>query len=1580
MKKVLWGAVLALLALWLSVPAMADNYVAQIGEVKYASVENAFSAATSGDTIQLIADVVMRERLDVENKSITLDLNDHGLSINYSVVGHKVFWIKNGHLTLTDNAETQNVHSIEMAQCGELTLGENRPPVRGRFPASGAAGKTITVTGGYIAGGYANGVGGGGVFVDEGGSLTMNGGTICACTTSVKDSGGGVYVWRGSFTMNGGAIRNNNSYGNGGGVFVDAGGTFTMNDGTISGNTASIHGGGVFVNANASFDMTGGSIEKNTAKDSGGGVYSTGTFTMTGGVIGGSGTEQNTAVSGGGVCVAGGTFTMGDNAAIRGNYAWSLGGGVCVAAGATLSQTGGSITGNSAPNWGGGVFIWGGGTLEMSGGDISGNTTTGNGGGVTVWGNGTFQVSGKACVTGNLQGEAEGDVYLANGTFVTVSGKLEDGARIGVAMESPGVFTNTADGNKDYNDTSKFRSTSSEYAVGKKAESDADAGQLYLGNAVSSKATVTFKVECGSWKDGTKKAKTVTLTSLENEALHLAAPDIPAIGKPDDGYGEGAWDATPNTTTGITQNTTYTYTFKKKASVTTPPAAQTLTYTGSDQDLVSGGSATDGTLVYVLGTNATTAPTSGWSENVPKGCDAKDYCVWYMASGDVDRISTAPASLDVTIKQRPVTVTAKDQTVVRGGKIAMGPDWADLSGQVDGHKLSVVTLTASSAANVTNNGTITPSSVTIVDGNNKPVTGNYKITCKDGTLTVKNVNITPDTLSGTVGEPGTWTLTANPEDYAPYTWTVTDLPRGLSGSETDDGKTYTITGTPLQDGTSNVTVTVTPTGGTEEEQVIPFTVSRKDGEDTDYGTKSDPKTTNDGSGSHTETQTVFKESWAGGVIIASVDITITTESKDLRGTVSEDFSSIVGVSVDVSINKQYYGHDCYTLSLDVTGLPEGLTAEGKMLFEDIPLASHDFTLTLSGTPTAVASGDLKIAATVTVSGDLPVLVASADKTVTLTVKKATPDYTVPTGLTATYGQTLEVVTLLDGWAWNEPTTSVGDVGSHDFPATFTPADTENYNTVTKDVTVKVEKADASVTKAPTARTGLTYNTRAQELVTAGEADGGTMVYKLKDGVYSTDIPMGTNADTYTVYYMVSGDVNHKDTTEQTVNVTISPKPEEKTAVTSVTLDRTSLTLKEGKTLTLIATVLPDNATDKTVTWTTSNPGIATVENGKVTAIAEGTATITATTVDGGKTATCMVTVIAKNTVIIGDDTTADVTSISELLSNLDNPAEITSIVIQDASSLESRLEGIEKLTSLKTLTIENVDDLTDISNVKNLPQLTKLVVKDCSTLENVDLSGSKLTEVTMSDCDSLTSLDLRGSEELISLDVHNGSLGMLNAGGCIKLTWLNCASNDLEALALDDCTELSWLNCASNDLNALNLDDCTSLSWLNCSYNHLPALNMGLFRLLRGLLCNGQTLFGLINEPSAGKYVLFIGVFLDEGSVRVAADTTTEVDLAKVRNVKAYDESGVEITGVTYDSETGTVTFPREPAKVTYDYPTGYSENGNEVLMDVTLTGGSEPDYDAPTSDKGSGGGCDAGLGLAGLLAIMPLLPRRRKK
>lgn len=108
------------------------------------------------------------------------------------------------------------------------------------------------------------------------------------------------------------------------------------------------------------------------------------------------------------------------------------------------------------------------------------------------------------------------------------------------------------------------------------------------------------------------------------------------------------------------------------------------------------------------------------------------------------------------------------------------------------------------------------------------------------------------------------------------------------------------------------------------------------------------------------------------------------------------------------------------------------------------------------------------------------------------------------------------------------------------------------------------------------------------------------------------------------------------------------KEEPKMSVTGVTLDKNSLEITVGDPdVKLTATIAPENATDKTVSWSSDKTEFATVDNqGNVHAVAPGTATITVTTADGNKTATCVVTVKSAKVPVTGvtlDKTTLEIT-------------------------------------------------------------------------------------------------------------------------------------------------------------------------------------------------------------------------------------------------------------------------------------------------------------------------------------------------
>lgn len=183
-----------------------------------------------------------------------------------------------------------------------------------------------------------------------------------------------------------------------------------------------------------------------------------------------------------------------------------------------------------------------------------------------------------------------------------------------------------------------------------------------------------------------------------------------------------------------------------------------------------------------------------------------------------------------------------------------------------------------------------------------------------------------------------------------------------------------------------------------------------------------------------------------------------------------------------------------------------------------------------------------------------------------------------------------------------------------------------------------ETPAATITTAPTATTGAIFTSSTTALVTAGVANGGTMMYKVTttntqptstDG-FSETVPTAetlTDAGTYYVwYYAKASDASYTDSeisaTPITVTVTIG--------VTSITLNKTAIWMSavSGSETLTVSAVAPDDATDKSVAWSSSKTSVATVNNnGEITPVGVGSATITATANDGsGVKATCNITV------------------------------------------------------------------------------------------------------------------------------------------------------------------------------------------------------------------------------------------------------------------------------------------------------------------------------------------------------------------
>ena len=169
-------------------------------------------------------------------------------------------------------------------------------------------------------------------------------------------------------------------------------------------------------------------------------------------------------------------------------------------------------------------------------------------------------------------------------------------------------------------------------------------------------------------------------------------------------------------------------------------------------------------------------------------------------------------------------------------------------------------------------------------------------------------------------------------------------------------------------------------------------------------------------------------------------------------------------------------------------------------------------------------------------------------------------------------------------------------GQHTFRFSAT---CNGYEKMSKDIVVTVEKASigASRITPPTAQENLTYTGQEQALITAGSVtDYGTMQYSLtENGTYSQDIPTGTDAGAYTVWYRVIGDANHNDTAPASVAVRIGKKPLTITGVTAASKPYDGTT-NAGITSVTFDGVNLNRGTDYTVTASFDDAGAGNGKN------------------------------------------------------------------------------------------------------------------------------------------------------------------------------------------------------------------------------------------------------------------------------------------------------------------------------------------------------------------------------------------------
>ncbi|MDR2423237.1 MAG: Ig-like domain-containing protein [Prevotellaceae bacterium] len=249
------------------------------------------------------------------------------------------------------------------------------------------------------------------------------------------------------------------------------------------------------------------------------------------------------------------------------------------------------------------------------------------------------------------------------------------------------------------------------------------------------------------------------------------------------------------------------------------------------------------------------------------------------------------------------------------------------------------------------------------------------------------------------------------------------------------------------------------------------------------------------------------------------------------------------------------------------------------------------------------------------------------------------------------------------------------------------------------------------------------------------------------------------------------------------------KDEEKVSVTGVTLSQTSANLFPNDNFKLIAVVSPGNATNQKLLWTSSNPTVASVSDGTVTALTVGEAVITVTTEEGGTTASCTVTVKKMPEIKI--------TVVNNCLIGLVGSG-MASIDWGDGSSQTYELSTYGTVShdystvGSRTITISRAN-ITSFS---------------CNHQDITSLDVSKNPALTHLSCflNQLTSLDLSNNPALTYLDCGNNQLTSLDLSNNPALTEIQCSYNQLTALDLSNNTELLTIRCAGNQLSAAALN------------------------------------------------------------------------------------------------------------------------------------------------------------------------------
>ena len=527
----------------------------------------------------------------------------------------------------------------------------------------------------------------------------------------------------------------------------------------------------------------------------------------------------------------------------------------------------------------------------------------------------------------------------------------------------------------------------------------------------------------------------------------------------------------------------------KKATIsyTKEPEANTVTYNGKAQELVTAGKVTNGTLQY-------SQDQTNWSTNVPTATNAGEYTVYYRTKGNSNYEDTPVEKLVATITKKEVESTVTNGLATYDGNSTDG-----------GAKVTV----------------INPSSGATVKYGKDDENFIYSSIPKYsevGSYTVY-YKVTADNY---FSQQGFFTITINPAV------SKTMIPTAISGLVYNQKEQKLLTAGTSQDGTfyystdykeddtaedntaainAATWTTTVPTGKNAGKYNIYWRFAGKDG----Y--------------SDIDPTLITGE-------IGKADITINMSSTS--GTLTYPNTSI-SFNVSLSTDEVEYNYvdnveDEIDRIVTITRNGNNFTlnwvpnSEGKMLEGEVGVliitnGNENYNFTMNSFKVTTEYGTIKSTST---DGKVTYNGSATNGGAKVTVTEPSTGYTIK------YGKT-------EGTYNFDSIPTYTNAGTH---TVYYKISAENYKDKTGKLNIVINKKVAVVTTAPKAR-DLTYNGSAQALVTAGTTNNGTLQYSLDNKNWSTTIPTGTNAGTYDVYYKVVGDSNHSDSTPVKLTVTIA---------------------------------------------------------------------------------------------------------------------------------------------------------------------------------------------------------------------------------------------------------------------------------------------------------------------------------------------------------------------------------------------------------------------------------------------------------